>query len=66
MQVGIDATCMHTNFGGHGLSCFGDKISFQFCKSYNDVTMDGVFKQSVSHVEMFFLFSLNTKITMND
>ena len=22
MQVGIDVTCMHTNFGGHGLSSF--------------------------------------------
>ena len=29
MQVGIDVTCMHTNFGGHGLSSFRDKISFQ-------------------------------------
>ena len=27
MQVGIDITCMHTNFGGRGLSSFGDKIS---------------------------------------
>ena len=27
MQVGIDVKCMHTNFGGHGLSSFGDKIS---------------------------------------
>ena len=27
MQVGIDVTCMHTNFGGRGLSGFGDKIS---------------------------------------
>ena len=24
MQVGIDVTCMHTNFGGCGLSGFGD------------------------------------------
>ena len=24
MQVGIDVRCMHTNFGGHGLSSFGD------------------------------------------
>ena len=24
MQVGIDVTCMHTNFGGRGLSGFGD------------------------------------------
>ena len=24
MQIGIDVTCMHTNFGGHGLSSFGD------------------------------------------
>ena len=27
MQVGVDVTCMHTNFGGRGLSGFGDKIS---------------------------------------
>ena len=27
MQVGIDVKCMHTNFGGRGLSGFGDKIS---------------------------------------
>ena len=27
MQVGIDVTCMHTSFGGRGLSDFGDKIS---------------------------------------
>ena len=30
MQVGIgtDVKCMHTDFGGRGLSDFGDKISF--------------------------------------
>ena len=27
MQVGIDVKCMYTNFGGCGLSSFGDKIS---------------------------------------
>ena len=27
MQVGIDVKCMHINFGGCGLSGFGDKIS---------------------------------------
>ena len=27
MQVGIDVKCIHTNFGGCGLSGFGDKIS---------------------------------------
>ena len=27
MQVGIDVKCMHTNFGGCGLSGFGNKIS---------------------------------------
>ena len=24
MQVGIDVECMHNNFGGRGLSSFGD------------------------------------------
>ena len=28
MQVGIDVTCMHTNFGWHGLSGFGVMPSF--------------------------------------
>ena len=27
MQVGVDVTCIHTSFGGRGLSGFGDKIS---------------------------------------
>ena len=27
MHVGIDVKCMHTDFGGRGLSSFGDKIS---------------------------------------
>ena len=27
MQVGMDVKCMHTNFGGRGLSGFEDKIS---------------------------------------
>ena len=26
MQVGVDVTYMHTNFGGCGLSGFGDQI----------------------------------------
>ena len=30
MQVEVDVTCMDTNFGGRGLSGFGDKISFKF------------------------------------
>ena len=29
MQVGIDVTCMHTNFGGCGLSGFGDTATFK-------------------------------------
>ena len=32
MQVGIDVTCMYTNFGGRGLSGFGDKISLKSIK----------------------------------
>ena len=32
MQVGIDVKCMHTDFGGRGLSDFGDKISFMSIK----------------------------------
>ena len=29
MQVGIDVTCMHTNFGGCGFSGFGDTATFK-------------------------------------
>ena len=29
MQVGIDASCMHTNFGGRGLSGFGDTATLK-------------------------------------
>ena len=29
MQVGVDVTYMHTNFGGRGLSGFGDIASFK-------------------------------------
>ena len=29
MQVEIDVKCMHTNFGGRGLSGFGDVATFQ-------------------------------------
>ena len=28
MHVGIDVKCMHTDFGGRGLSGFRDKISY--------------------------------------
>ena len=29
MQIGIDVTCMHTNFGGCDLSGFGDIATFK-------------------------------------
>ena len=29
MQVGIDVTCMHTDFGGHDLSGFGDTATLK-------------------------------------
>ena len=29
MQVGIDVTCMHTNFGGRDVSSFGDIATFK-------------------------------------
>ena len=28
-QVGVDVKCMHINFGGHGLSGFGDIATFK-------------------------------------
>ena len=31
-QVGIDVTCMYTNFGGRGLSGFGDIATFKKTK----------------------------------
>ena len=32
MQVGIDVKCMHTNFGGRGLSDLGDIATFKNSK----------------------------------
>ena len=32
MQVGIGVKCMHTNFGGRGLSGFGDIATFKNCQ----------------------------------
>ena len=29
MQVGVNVTCMYINFGGCGLSGFGDMVTFQ-------------------------------------
>ena len=29
MHVGIDATCLHTDFGGRGFSSFGDIVTFK-------------------------------------
>ena len=29
IQVGIDVTCMYTNFGGCSLSSFGDTVTFK-------------------------------------
>ena len=29
MQIGVDVTCMYTNFGGHDLSGFGDTATFK-------------------------------------
>ena len=39
MQVGIDVKCMHTNFGGHDLSGFGDIATFKNSK-FHFPTMD--------------------------
>ena len=39
MQVGIDVTCMHTNFGGCGFFGFGDIATFKRAK-FPFLTMD--------------------------
>ena len=39
MQVGVDVKCMHTNFGGHDLSGFGDIATFKNSK-FHFPTMD--------------------------
>ena len=53
LQVGIDVKCVHTNFGGHGLSAFGDIATFkngQISLSDNGIYSMGVknFNQSES------------------
>ena len=32
MQVGVDVKCVHTNFGGHSLSSFGDIATLKTAK----------------------------------
>ena len=34
MQVGIDVTCMHTDFGGRGCFGFGDITTFQIWPTF--------------------------------
>ena len=34
IQVGIDVTCMHTNFGGHDLFGFGDIATFKNAQNF--------------------------------
>ena len=46
MQVGIDVTCMYTNFGGCGLSGFGDIATFK--NSQISLSDHGLFNQSES------------------
>ena len=42
MQVEIDVKCMHIDFGGRGLSGFGDKISLESIKveKFNRLELD--------------------------
>ena len=40
MQVGVDVTCMHTNFGGRDLSGFGDIATFK--KSQISLSIHGL------------------------
>ena len=41
MQVGIDVTCMYTNFGGHDLSSFRDIATFK--NSQNSLSDHGLY-----------------------
>ena len=54
MQVGIDIKCMHTNFFGHGLFSFGDKISFQVWPNFPFSIVHGS--------EKMLLFRMGSKI----
>ena len=54
MQVGIDVKCMHTNFFGHGLFSFGDKISFQVWPNFSFSIVHGS--------EKMLLFRMGSKI----
>ena len=40
MQVGIDVTCMYTNFGGRSLSGFGDTVTTSKTAKFPFLTMD--------------------------
>ena len=59
MQVGIDVKYMHTNFGGHGLSGFRDKISLWSIKVEKFNHLESAQKihasrgQSIEHAHQF-------------
>ena len=53
MQVEIDVTCMHTNFGGCRLSGFGDIAAFkngQF--SLSDHGLQSMIIKKINHLEL--------------
>ena len=44
MQIGMDVTCMHTNFGGRDLSGFGDIVTLK--NSQFSLSEDGLYPWS--------------------
>ena len=65
MQVEVDVKCMQTNFGGHGISGFGDFAPFSFAsKRPNFPFRPWTIVHGGQKIESAILFWLATIFTM--
>ena len=62
MQVGVNVTCMHTNFGGHSLSGFEDIVTFknsQFSLSDHGLYRHLCWLQSIRNLMLMYWVGLD-------
>ena len=53
MQVGVDVTCIHTNFDGHGLCGFRDIATFQIWQiSLSDHGLQSMVVKILNQIEL--------------
>ena len=51
MQVEVDVKCMETNFGGHGLSSFGDFARFSFAFKTAKIALQTIIVHGSQRIE---------------